>query len=60
MKKILARHKSQEWFEKCGYGIIIEEQDKYCLVQWLGKEHLVKMNREYIYILDDKQKDGWR
>lgn len=60
MKKLLCRHKDNEWFERCGYGLILEEECRFCRIKWLGNKHVVYIKKSFLYILDENEVDGWR
>ena len=53
MKKILARHKDKEVFEKIGFGIVTEDLDKTkCKVKWLKSKYETLQLKEYMFLLD--------
>ena len=60
MKKILARHKDKEVFEKIGFGIVTEDLDKTkCKVYWLRSKYETLQLKEYMFLLDDQAENGY-
>ena len=60
MKKILARHKDKEVFEKIGFGIVTEDLDETkCKVKWLRSKYETLQLKNYIFLLDEKAENGY-
>ena len=60
MKKILARHKDKEIFEKIGFGIVTEDLDKTkCKVYWLKSKYETLQLKQYMILLDERYEDGY-
>ena len=60
MKKILARHKDKEVFEKIGFGIVTEDLDKTkCKVYWLRSKYETLQLKEYMFLLDEQAENGY-
>ena len=60
MKKILARHKDKEIFEKIGFGIVTEDLDKTkCKVYWLKSKYETLQLKEYMFLLDEQAENGY-
>ncbi len=61
MKRALCRHKDESMFENLGFGVIKNNLDeKYVLVEWLLCKRTHFMVKNYLYILDENEIDGFR
>ena len=60
MKKILARHRDKEVFEKIGFGIVTEDLDETkCKVYWLRSKYETLQLKEYMFLLDEQAENGY-
>jgi len=60
MKKILARHRDKETFEKIGFGIITEDLDETkCKVYWLRSKYETIQLKDYMFLLDEQSENGY-
>ena len=60
MKKILARHKDKETFERIGFGIVTEDLDESrCWVYWLKSKYETLQLKQYMFLLDEQAENGY-
>jgi len=60
MKKILARHRDKEVFNKIGFGIVTEDLDETkCKVKWLKSQYETLQLKNYIFLLDEQAENGY-
>ena len=60
MKKILARHRDKEVFNKIGFGIVTEDLDKTrCWVYWLRSKYETLQLKQYMFLLDEQAENGY-
>ncbi len=61
MTNILCRHRDESMFEKLGFGMIKNDLNaKFLLVEWLLSKRQHFMKKSFLYILDEKEIDGYR
>ena len=59
MRQRLARHRDRKVFDKLGFGLVTEYLGYKCMVYWLRSKYKSLQLKEYMFLLDENEENGY-